>query len=262
MAARNSMCQLVNNAITVATPAAASAGEPGPDARRLLGLIATRRPHIHCLTNTVAQNLTANVLLAIGAHVSMTLHPAELEAMLSGASAVLVNLGTMDLAREVAIEGVLGLNTTLKMPIVIDPVFADLSPLRLNLAVKLLQLPSVILKGNAREMAALSTLCAPHVTRITTGAIDEVAGQNSAQHIDDGHPIMARVTGTGCAAGAFIAAFAAVENDFALASAAAMSCYNLAGRMAASKADGPGSFTAHFIDALARMSDKAAEMVA
>lgn len=229
------------------------------DVHRLLARILRQRPRIHCLTNTVAQNLTANVLLAVGADVSMAMHPAEMEAMLAGASAVLVNLGTLDLAREVAVDGILGLKSAPRIPMVIDPVFADLSPLRFDLAVRLLQLPSVILKGNAREMAVLSSVCPPHVTRITTGAVDEVAGSGRKHHIDDGDAMMARVTGTGCAAGALIAAFAAVEPDFALASASAMACFNHAGRMAAGMSAGPGSFTAHFIDTLAQMADRAAE---
>ena len=36
------------------------------------------RPHVHCITNSVAQNFTANVLLAAGATPSMTIAEEEI----------------------------------------------------------------------------------------------------------------------------------------------------------------------------------------
>jgi hydroxyethylthiazole kinase len=227
------------------------------EAGALLARIARQRPRVHCLTNTVAQAFTANVLLATGADVSMAMHPAELEVMLAGASAALVNLGTLNLAREVGIDGLLTLKTPLAMPVVVDPVFADLSPLRFKLALRLLALPNVILKGNAREMAALSPLCPPHVTQVVTGAVDTISGPGGMHRSADGDALMARVSGTGCAAGAVIAAFAAVEPDALKASSAAMAYYNRAGRIAARRAEGPGSFAVHFLDALAQLSAQA-----
>ena len=39
-----------------------------------------RQPRVHCITNAVAQNFTANVLLAVGAIPSMTISPDEIAA--------------------------------------------------------------------------------------------------------------------------------------------------------------------------------------
>ena len=47
----------------------------------ILARVAKRRPRIHCLTNTVAQNVTANMLLAFGAVPSMAGHPDEVAAV-------------------------------------------------------------------------------------------------------------------------------------------------------------------------------------
>ena len=57
------------------------------------------KPHVHCITNSVAQNFTANVLLAAGATPSMTIAAEEIGDFVSMADALLINLGTMDSAR-------------------------------------------------------------------------------------------------------------------------------------------------------------------
>ncbi len=64
---------------------------------------------------------------------------------------------------------------------------------------------------------------------------------------------MAKVTGMGCALTALMAALAAVEKNRLVAAGAALLWFNIAGEIAAEKAAGPGSFVAHFIDALAVM---------
>jgi hydroxyethylthiazole kinase len=212
---------------------------------------------VQCLTNTVAQNLTANVLLAVGAGVSMAQHPAEVLAMSRSAQALLINLGTLDTAREEAINALL---ETLgeALPTVIDPVFADQSPHRLALARRLLLLKGAMLKGNAGEMAAFGPDVPSGLVRITTGVVDVIESNGSRRTVSEGHPMMARVTATGCAAGAIIAAFASVEQDKVKAATAALTCFGMAGRLAAQRATGPGSFVAHLIDVLADCADLAA----
>jgi len=63
------------------------------------------------------------------------------------------------------------------------------------------------------------------------------------------------VTGVGCAAGALIAACCAVESDFALAAAAALTAYGVAGEIAAGRCRGPGSFAMELIDAVAALDE-------
>ncbi len=76
---------------------------PEAEAMRVLARLAARRPRVQCLTNTVAQAITANVLLAAGADASMAVHPDEIVAMTLSADAAIVNLGTPDEGRERAI---------------------------------------------------------------------------------------------------------------------------------------------------------------
>ena len=44
----------------------------------MLARLRTRAPRVHCITNSVAQQFTANVLLAAGAVPSMTISPEEI----------------------------------------------------------------------------------------------------------------------------------------------------------------------------------------
>jgi hydroxyethylthiazole kinase len=67
-------------------------------AAAVLARLRARGPRVHCITNAVAQNFTANVLLALGATPSMTLSPEEIGDFVARAGALLVNLGTF--ARE------------------------------------------------------------------------------------------------------------------------------------------------------------------
>ena len=62
----------------------------------ILQQLRARGPRVHCITNTVAQNFTANVLLALGCVPSMTLAAGEIGDFVARSQALLVNLGTFD----------------------------------------------------------------------------------------------------------------------------------------------------------------------
>ena len=68
--------------------------------------------------------------------------------------------------------------------------------------------------------------------------------------VNNGHSMMPKVTGLGCTATALIAAFAAVNKNYLEASFSAMVVMGIAGEIAASKSNGPGSLQMNFIDCL------------
>ena len=74
----------------------------------VLARIKSRAPRVHCITNSVAQAYTANILLAAGAIPSMTISHEEIAAFVASADTLLVNLGTFDAERRAAIEQALG----------------------------------------------------------------------------------------------------------------------------------------------------------
>src|SRR5580704_2476969 len=105
----------------------------------VLARIRSRAPRVHCITNSVAQAYTANMLLAAGAVPSMTISPEEIAAFAAGADALLVNLGTFDAERRTAIELALGALGQGGKPWVLDPVFIERSPARAQFAQSLVR---------------------------------------------------------------------------------------------------------------------------
>lgn len=60
---------------------------------------------------------------------------------------------------------------------------------------------------------------------------------------------MERITGAGCSLGGVVAVYATAASPF-IAALTATSVYNLAGKRAESKVDGPGSFQNEFLNEL------------
>jgi hydroxyethylthiazole kinase len=97
----------------------------------------------------------------------------------------------------------------------------------------------------ARQLAtSLGTVVA------VTGRTDYITDGSRVLAVDNGHALMARVTGMGCTASALVAAFLAVEPDAVLASARALVVLGLAGELAAERSPGPGSLQLHLLDTL------------
>ena len=220
-----------------------------------------RSPRVHCITNSVAQTFTANVLLAAGAIPSMTLSADEIGAFVARADALLVNLGTFDAERRAAAEAALKGAGENGVPWVLDPVFIDRSEPRAAYAKSLLAERPRAIRLNAGEFTALSGAevddsavgrFARHTGAVValTGTVDRIADGARFVHVENGHPLMARVTAMGCAASALNAAFLAVESDAFLATAAALLCFGVAGGIAGERASGPGSFASAIMDAL------------
>lgn len=237
-------------------------------------------PVVHNITNFVVMNTTANALLALGASPVMAHAPEEMSDMVAIASALVLNIGTLNkpwveamfLAAECAAKR--------GIPIVLDPVGAGATPYRTQTVRELVAAtrPTVI-RGNASEIMALcgdraktkgvdsteasrDALAAAQELHQSlgsvvciSGATDYIVGGPGTYRIANGHPMMTRVTGLGCTATALCGAFAAVTPDPALAAAQAMAVMGIAGEMAADKAEGPGTLQLHFLDALYRMTE-------
>lgn len=230
----------------------------------LIERLRAQQPRVHCITNAVAQNFTANVLLAIGAVPSMTIAPDEVAAFAARADALLVNLGTFDPERRAAAEAAIGQIGLAAKSWVIDPVLIDRSPPRADYARTLLALRPAAIRMNAAEFGALSGEASPRdfarqqrsVVAIT-GETDLVTDGERTVRIANGHPLMARVTAMGCAESALVAAILAVAPDPLKAVAAALLIFGIAGDIAGEAANGPGTFGVHILDALFNL-DRAA----
>jgi hydroxyethylthiazole kinase len=236
-----------------------------PDlAADLLERLRERQPRVHCITNAVAQNFTANVLLATGATPSMTISPDEVAAFAARADALLVNLGTFDMERQTAAEVAIEQVNRLERPWVLDPVLIDRSPPRADFARELAARAPAAIRLNAGEFEALDGTSSIEVyaqscgtVLALTGAVDLVTDGPNLLRIGNGHPLMARVTAMGCAEGGLIAALLAVEPDRLTAVVSALLIFAIAGEIAGIGANGPGSFSVRFLDTLSNL-DRAA----
>ena len=232
-------------------------------------------PLVHNITNYVVMNTTANALLALGASPVMAHAREEVEQMAGLARALVINIGTLS---GPWIDSMLAAGHEAKrkgIPIVLDPVGAGATRYRTDTALRLIQeLAPDVVRGNASEIRALAyderttkgvdsahgseealdagrTLAARcRSVAVVSGSIDVVFEEQTAVRIANGHPVMPKVTGLGCAATALIGAFAAVNPSAREAAVHAMAVMGIAGEIAASRARGPGTFWVAFLDAL------------
>lgn len=234
---------------------------PGNSDLAIFREIALKRPAVHCLTNTVVQALTANMLLAVGAIPSMSADPAEVESFTEGASALLVNLGTLDPIRMEAIGIAIRTARARRIPWILDPVLVDRAPKRLAYARELLVLQPALIRGNAAEIAALAgapdALAREARTIVAvTGATDLVTDGGAPVSLTGGHELMSRVTGIGCAGTALLAAALGVSKpaDWRSATVTVLRLFGEAGGQTAAASAGPGSFAARLLDELYQFS--------
>jgi hydroxyethylthiazole kinase len=224
--------------------------------------VRAKRPLVHCITNAVAQNFTANVLLAAGAIPSMTLAADEIADFVARADALLVNLGTLDRERREAVEIAIAKAAEKRLPWVLDPVFVERSAARAQFAKALMGNSPSVVRFNASEFAALanSQFVGEPLQRFAldhgcvaalSGVVDTVTDGARIGNIANGDPLMGGVTAMGCAGTALVAACLAVEMDPWLATLGGLLAFAVAGECAAARARGPGSFAVEIIDALA-----------
>ena len=107
--------------------------------------------------------------------------------------------------------------------------------------------------GERGEIAKLAARRFRTVVALT-GPQDYVSDGERLLVVDNGHPLLAAVTGTGCTSTVMVAAFAAVTGNHALAAAAGLAAYGLAAEQAASVSRGPGSFQVALADALYQLT--------
>ena len=232
----------------------------------ILARLRARAPRIHCITNAVAQNFTANVLLAAGCIPSMTLSPEEIGAFVAGAQGLLVNLGTFDAERREATKIAVDTAARAKLPWVLDPVFVERAPPRAAFARYLIGKRPAVVRLNHAEFAALAGSTpsrdqamayaqANGIVIALSGETDLVTDGKRVVAIGNGHALMAKITAMGCAGSAVLSACLAVEPDTFRAAVAALVIMGVAGELAGEKSEGPGSFAVAIVDALYNLDE-------
>ena len=250
----------------------------------MISIVRSRCPLVHCITNYVTVNDTANAILAVGASPIMSDDINDVEDIVSISQALVINIGTLN-ERTVRSMVQAGMKANeLGIPVVLDPVGAGASSYRNRTVDELLSKVSfTVIRGNLSEMAyingsasrtkgvdssmseadadpvavASSVSCKTGAVAAITGRVDTVAKDGRIARIYSGHPEMGRITGTGCMLSGIIGSFVGTGEDPFLMTANAIAAMGAAGIDAYEKAGhlGTGSFRVAIIDALSLMSD-------
>lgn len=245
------------------------------------------KPIVHHITNYVTAECCADVALAAGASPVMASEPEEVEEITMASNALVLNLGTISQEKMVAMERSIVAAKAYKIPVVLDPVGVMTSSLRLHFALGLLATGAVsIVRGNLSECQALLTgktggkgidnmeksedqglaLKVAQEAALkfgcvfaVTGAVDHISNGKQAVVLNNGHPFLADITGSGCMTTTLVAASAAVAKDMLAAAALGVVIMGQSAELAANfleKKDGPGMFKVRLLDAVYHVTSK------
>lgn len=248
----------------------------------LIVKVREQSPLVHHITNYVTVNDCANVTLAIGASPIMADDIDEVRDITGISSSLVLNIGTLNRR---TIESSLSAGkkaNEIGIPVILDPVGAGASALRNQTTRKILETVRVaIIRGNLSEISFIAGLevstkgvdsseadagrdavaVAKEVAgryrcvAAVTGAVDTITDGRRVVRVENGHPMLSKVTGTGCMASSLTGSFAGATDDMLAAAAAGIASMGIAGEIAYAKAGdlGTGSFRAALMDALSKM---------
>ncbi|SFH77585.1 hydroxyethylthiazole kinase [Tindallia magadiensis] len=218
-----------------------------------------KKPLIHHITNYVTANDSANTVLAFGGSPVMADEPEEVEEMTSMASALVLNMGTLN-KRSIKAMFLAGKKANEQgIPVVLDPVGAGATTLRNETARELLkQINFSFIRGNASEILAIAGmesntkgvdseekevsdmqeiagfLSDKYGTTIgVTGKVDLVMGENQIFELSNGSAELVKVTGTGCMTTSLIALYLGAGNKPIESGILGISIMAIAGELAA-----------------------------
>ncbi len=239
------------------------------------------------ITNTVSQNLVANVELALGASPIMFYMPDEATEFVSIANSAYINLGTVIPIYEQTIPAMLVALKDKKLPWVLDPVAVGYGELRNKLFNQMQEtkaFPSVI-RGNASEIITLANLwrktsnktqrargteainstqeaensavlLAQYTKGIVavSGEVDFITDGQDAFYLQGGSDVMEKITGMGCSLGGAIASFLTVTSPL-YATISASILYKIAGGLSFKASQGIGDFVANFLNSINKITE-------
>ena len=198
-----------------------------------------RAPRVHCITNYVTAGDVANLVLAAGGSPIMAQGRREVEDVTSICHSLVLNMGTLE-KRTVKAMLLAGRRAKeLGHPVILDPVGVTSSSYRRQSALGVLEgVKPDIIRGNESEIRALEQALRglePGNTTgvdaspaggeaerlgavralaertgavvVMTGAADLIAGHTHIYRIENGSPMMGRITGGGCMLDGLLGAF-------------------------------------------------------
>ena len=212
------------------------------DLAKILKKVKEKNPLIYQITNYVTVNDCANVTLAIGASPVMADDEAEVEEFVNIASALLINIGTLNKNGKISILKAIKRANEINIPVILDPVGVGATKFRKEFVEEILRNSKVsCIRGNISEIKAIMNLStntkgadvskedieslentvslanklAKELNTIVgiTGEIDIVSNGNVAVAINNGHHLLPKITGTGCMCTSLVASYCGVSKD-------------------------------------------------
>jgi hydroxyethylthiazole kinase len=251
----------------------------------LLSKVREQKPLVHHITNWVTIYDCANIVKSFGASPVMAHAREEASDMTRLASSLVLNIGTLtpelvsvmiDAGRAANAKGI---------PVTLDVCGAGATRLRDDSTIEILDSVDVcIIKGNASEIARVSgedirtkgvdagsvdkdlagiaraLAGARGATVVITGKEDIVTDGSVTYRVSNGCEMMAHVVGTGCMSTSVAGTFAAVTNDYPLAAACGLCCFEIAAEIALVESRGPGTFKEQLFDAVYHLSEEAVRL--
>ncbi len=243
-----------------------------------------KKPLIHNITNYVTVNDCANIILAIGGSPIMADESNEVEEMVSISSCLVINMGTLN---ERTVSSMLKAGkkaNLLHKPVVFDPVGVGAGSYRNRIAAKLLnEIEFAVIRGNMSEIKSLSGLAVQ--TKGVDSVADEAGGAEAARGfaaemncvvavtgqtdiitdgqrvclIENGHPMLKTVTGTGCMTTALVGTYCGAAPDYFVAASAGVATMGLAGELAKKalqENEGVGTFRMRLFDSIYNLTEE------
>ena len=232
-------------------------------------------------TNEVTINDCANITLAIGASPLMSYSYEEVEEIVSIASSVVINIGTMNSALlELFVKAGKAANKFGK-PVILDPVGVFATKTRADFTNRLLnEVNFTVIKGNAAEIKFIGGFDVKgqgvdsfddgedldevvkkvsnklNSVIVATGKVDSITDGHTIIKIDNGSFRLKSITGTGCMSASLIGSFLGATTNYLEAAAMGILSMSLAGELADSDDINIGSYKVKLMDTVYSLTEE------
>ena len=250
-----------------------------------------KKPLVQHITNYVTVNDCANICLAVGGSPIMADAIEEAADITAISSSLVINMGTLN-ARTIQSMIAAGIKANeCGIPVVFDPVGAGASAFRNETALMLLdKIMFSVVRGNLSEIRFLADnhtgtngvdvsaedlhedaegivkRCAIKLGCVvaSTGKTDVISDGSRTILIQNGHEMLAGVTGTGCMCTTLVGAFCGANTDMLASAVGGILCMGITGELAFEKSgqQGFGSFRTSLVNETGKLNAQTLERMA
>lgn len=246
----------------------------------LINKVKEINPLVLHYTNEVTINDCANITLALGASPLMSYSIEEVEQIITIASSVVINIGTMNSSHLELFVQASKIANKLNKPLILDPVGVFATKTRADFTQRLLNEAKFdVIKGNVAEIKYIGGFdvkgkgvdsfddeeeiddIIKKVSKklecivVATGKIDTITDGQKIIKINNGTPKLKSVTGTGCMSASLIASYVGACEEKLYAAAMGILTMSLCGELADKENISIGSFKKELMDKVYELNE-------